>query len=857
MAKSNTVSDQASQANADEQIATYLEIALKNFYRGVSFSYSAKEILALPVQQQTVIFWTLVKKIFEQYEKSGMKKDLLADSANIRQALKNPSEDRQSYLAIAVSDNHLKTSAAKQLISCLCKKPIPLSEEQVQTIVKYKIAEFFFGITTGDDERFADAAVCAERYSKNKELSIETKELLKIFAQLVSHVRTGSAGSISKTSRSVLQRIQALTQSEIEAAIMQIPITPEDAWADKAIADLNGMDAPNKTYWISLLEVCTRANSTKPSSKWSKEAESIIKEIGEETFTGFAESWFSLFPAKSSVKHDQSWLDEVMKPENQDLLRGLAWCCAQRKDPKLALALGNAAESCFKKVPNFGPRSKVVGNACLYALSEMNTKEAISQLSRVQTRAKHASSQQQIEKALHRAANHAGMTVEDLQDVGVPDFGLSQDHVRIEQFGDYRAELRVSDDGEVDLNWFNSAGKGQKSAPAAVKKDYAAQFKALKKVKDDLEKILSTTIHRVEHSLVNQRHWAFSAWKERYLDHPVCSIIARRLLWNFNGKAGIWQKGKIVDLQGTELQPDESTIVELWHPISVEPGTVLSWRRWLIDHNVTQPFKQCYREIYVLTDAEKETNTYSNRFAGHIIRQHQFQQLCTQRGWKYMLQGSFDSHNTPTLKLPKWNLSAQFWVEIPEGASEEILADSFIAMIVATDQVRFVRESNDDVPLTEILPIVFSEVMRDVDLFVSVCSIGTDPNYTGGYGDYWNHFSFGELTTSGSMRKQALSDLLPMLKIADRCEIKEKFLVVRGDLRTYKIHLGSGSIMMEPNDQYLCIVSDKRATALLNIRLPFAGDAVLSMIISKAIMLAEDKKITDKSILSQINMLKG
>ncbi len=289
-----------------------------------------------------------------------------------------------------------------------------------------------------------------------------------------------------------------------------------------------------------------------------------------------------------------------------------------------------------------------------------------------------------------------------------------------------------------------------------------------------------------------------------------------------------------MDLQGKELQPDESALVELWHPISVEPATVLGWRRWLLEHNVTQPFKQCYREIYVLTDAEKETNTYSNRFAGHIIRQHQFQQLCTQRGWKYMLQGSFDSHNTPTLKLPKWNLSAQFWVEIPEGASDEILADSFIAMIVATDQVRFVRAESEDVPLTEILPIVFSETMRDVDLFVSVCSIGTDPNYTGGYGDYWHHFSFGELTTAGSMRKQALSDLLPMLKIADRCEIKEKFLVVRGDLRTYKIHLGSGNIMMEPNDQYLCIVSDRRDKALLNVRLPFAGDAVLSTIIKQS-----------------------
>jgi len=35
--------------------------------------------------------------------------------------------------------------------------------------------------------------------------------------------------------------------------------------------------------------------------------------------------------------------------------------------------------------------------------------------------------------------------------------------------------------------------------------------------------------------------------------------------------------------------------------------------------------------------------------------------------------------------------------------------------------------------------------------------------------------------------------------------------------------------------------------------LPFEGDAGLSVIISKAILLSEDDKITDPTILSQIN----
>ena len=36
------------------------------------------------------------------------------------------------------------------------------------------------------------------------------------------------------------------------------------------------------------------------------------------------------------------------------------------------------------------------------------------------------------------------------------------------------------------------------------------------------------------------------------------------------------------------------------------------------------------------------------------------------------------------------------------------------------------------------------------------------------------------------------------------------------------------------------------------MRLPFEGDATLSLILSKAFLLAEDDKIKDRSIVSQI-----
>jgi len=75
------------------------------------------------------------------------------------------------------------------------------------------------------------------------------------------------------------------------------------------------------------------------------------------------------------------------------------------------------------------------------------------------------------------------------------------------------------------------------------------------------------------------------------------------------------------------------------------------------------------------------------------------------------------------------------------------------------------------------------------------------------------------------------------------------FGVDRGKLRTYRIHLGSSNILMQPNDQYLCIVLDHQ-NAGARVRLPFEGDHTLTPILSKAFLLAEDDK--DRSIVSQL-----
>jgi hypothetical protein len=230
-----------------------------------------------------------------------------------------------------------------------------------------------------------------------------------------------------------------------------------------------------------------------------------------------------------------------------------------------------------------------------------------------------------------------------------------------------------------------------------------------------------------------------------------------------------------------------------------------------------------------------------------------------QSAWRYQPRALEHDKRTPSRLLPEHGLRAELWVGPTVDDPDDHHFDD--PQYVSTDQVCFRSlASGEAVPLAGVPPLVFSEVMRDVDVFVSVASLGNDP-FAGTYGPearrrYWQHYAFGELEESARTRKSVLERLLPRLTaLAGRWSLAERFLIVRGELHTYKIHLGSGNVLMDPNDRYLCIVRDQNSEAgarISDVFLPFEGDFMLSTILSKALLLAADRAITDPSIIRQL-----
>jgi hypothetical protein len=537
----------------------------------------------------------------------------------------------------------------------------------------------------------------------------------------------------------------------------------------------------------------------------------------------------------------------------------MVWTCELIDEPWVVPLLGEVALATGTGIGGSGPnsRSEMLANAALGVLAKHGGLEVVAPLARLQTKIRRRSILSKVAQVLDAVAARAGLSREQLLDRTVPTFGLGPDGVLEEKAGEHVLRLALNETGTPLLTFLNPAGKPVKSAPKAVRESHGGLLSEFRKLLAEIRKTLPSERLRIERALAEDRLWRWNQVEEFFLDHPVTGVHGRRLIWQIlQGPAGIpvrtadgWE---LTDPLGRRIQPRADTPVQLWHPIGAAAEEVRSWRDHLLEIGLRQPFKQAFREVYLLTPAEEQTGTFSNRFAGHVLRYGQAKALLSERGWTGLSLGHWDAaggseQGEAVKEVPGWR--ARWDMQLPWGSWEHDAYDAPASSCVS-GPIRFDRtdvESREGVPLTEVPPLVLSEIMRDADLAVGVSSVGLDPQ---GQGDYWQSYNFGDLTESAKVRRDTLTRLLPRLRIADRVELAERFLRVRGDLRSYRIHLGSGNILMEPNDAYLCIVPHGTFDQVF---LPFEEDGgMLAVIMSKAFLLADDTAITDPSITHQI-----
>lgn len=501
-----------------------------------------------------------------------------------------------------------------------------------------------------------------------------------------------------------------------------------------------------------------------------------------------------------------------------------------------------------KKIHGRGARSLTLMNAAIKALEKMGTPRALQSLLRFSQFAQYG----RPNKSINILKSNLKLSEAEIEDLKISTSNFDEEFTRIEMFGDLTVTMKLLPDYKMEWKIVDAEGAEPRDFSKGELNEYKDEINELKW----LENLVAQDLRRHRDQIEGTYWWLdrsfkYTDWLRLYMNSPLMAYSARRLIWEFTHEAGqrytgLWFANQhndpdttpnvvLHDATGTPLLAmDEKWTVKLWHPVEASAEEQSAWKDRVMSLKVVQPFKQAFRETYTITPPELLTRTYTNRFAAHILYKNQFTVLARSRGWEvsYNYHGSEDPY------------------KYIHGNRITFCMDNKGFFQTVTGRLSF-----GEIEMASLPPILFSEALLEVDLFVSVCSIGVDPTWTPDRAEYtyWSHYTTGQLSDSAVIRKEVLQRILPGLSIASQCRIEDRWLIVEGKFCTYKIHIGSSSVHMEPNNQHLCIVpqpSNKSESS--SVYLPFESDMMLSLILSKAFLLANDKKIKDQTILSQI-----
>jgi len=387
---------------------------------------------------------------------------------------------------------------------------------------------------------------------------------------------------------------------------------------------------------------------------------------------------------------------------------------------------------------------------------------------------------------------------------------------------DVTATLSIDVDGNPELA-LSRNGKPLKAAPASLKND--AELKALKDRLQDLKRQSSRVNVALEEAMC--RGDCFHPSELRTLvEHPILSPALARLLFVGEDIAGyLDQSARVLrDYRNGVHIIGADEELRIAHPHDLlSRGDWSAWQRECFNAERVQPFKQIFRELYPITDSERGTER-TRRYAGHQVNPRQALALLGTRGW-VARQEEGVSRTFHDEGLTTW-LSFQEAFNTPAEVEGLTLED-----------VVFTRKGTwEVVPLDKVPSRVFSEAMRDLDLVVSVAHRGgVDPEAT---------------ASTVEMRGTLVSETCQLLGI-ENVELQRHHAIIRGDLATYSIHLGSGGVMIMPGTAIpvVAVHSQHRGRLFL----PFAdNDPRTAEVLSKVLMFARDKQIRDPNILQWI-----
>ena len=411
-------------------------------------------------------------------------------------------------------------------------------------------------------------------------------------------------------------------------------------------------------------------------------------------------------------------------------------------------------------------------------------------------------------------------------------------------------EWKTVDDVEVKLEidglgrsaiLCRKGGKTLKSVPSRLgKQPYVLEVKDInKKLKDQYAR----TRAMMEEAMEGRTEFAVREVRQLF-ENPLVRAVMEPLVFAGGETLGFLRFGgegeetagenageltgeftaKLVALDGAGAGLGEDETLRIAHPLDFyRAGNWHEYQRRLFENKVKQPFKQVFRELYVKL-SEEMGQRYSRLFAGYQIQPKKTVGCLRGRRWVADYEEGLQK------VFYKENIVARIYA----------LADWFSPGDVEAPTLEWVEFSNrktfEALTIDQVPDVIYSEVMRDVDLAVSVA-------HAGGVDPETSH-------STVEMRRAIVEFNLPLFGLKN-VTLSESHALIKGTRGNYTVQLGSGVVHQEGGTMLniLPVHSQSRGKLFL----PFVDeDPKTAEIMSKIVLLAEDKKIKDPFILDQI-----
>lgn len=363
-----------------------------------------------------------------------------------------------------------------------------------------------------------------------------------------------------------------------------------------------------------------------------------------------------------------------------------------------------------------------------------------------------------------------------------------------------------------------------KSIPARLKKnELVLEYQEIHK---KLKAQYSRTKQMLEQAMEDRTSFTVCELLDLQKNPVVRPIVEPLVVRTANeaGLLGFLTPSGLMDYSGTVTAIDAKEAVFIAHPFDLyQDGHWHEYQKYLFEHQLRQPFKQVFRELYVKLDDELEKHR-SLMFAGNQIQPQKTVGALKSRRW-------VADYDDGLQKIYyRENIVAQIYA----------MADWFSPSDIEAPTLEFVEFSNrktfQPISIRDIPDIIYSEVMRDVDLAVSVA-------HAGGVDPETSH-------STVEMRRAIVSCNLELFGIKN-VTLRDNHAFIEGKRASYTVHLGSGVVHQAGGSMLYVIPVHSQHRG--RIFLPFIDeDPKTAEIMSKILLFAEDEKIKDPKILTQI-----